>query len=84
MKPSPYISEQLLELIETGTTDRISICAMLSISLPTLKTRLADHKYKPWMIDRLTSRLRLVKPVCLHEFQLNGEYLLCLHCNEPK
>lgn len=80
MKPSPHISEQLRELIEVGATNRIAICAMLSISQPTLKKRLEDHKYKPWMIDRLTTRLKLTKPSCQHEFILNGDQMECQHC----
>ena len=56
-----FITEQLLELISAKAINRNSICALLNISLPTLKLRLEDHKWKIWMVDRMTERYKLSK-----------------------
>lgn len=62
-RPSyPDVSDQLLELVKTGATSRMKICLMLSITLVTLSKRLKDHHYKPWMIDRLRSKLKIIVP----------------------
>ena len=56
------MTDQILELIATGATSRMKVCLMLSLSLDTLRTRFKDHHYKPWMIDRLRSKLKIIVP----------------------
>jgi hypothetical protein len=58
----PEVTDQLLELIDTGATSRMKVCLMLSITLVTLHRRLKDHHYKPWMLDRLRSKLKIIVP----------------------
>lgn len=78
-----WISEQLLDLITARATSRILLCAMLSISQPTLKNLLEYHHYKEWQIDLLSRRLKLSKPACQHKPFLMGNQMICETCNEP-
>lgn len=87
IKPNPeneWLTIAIRELITAKATNRIAICAMLSISQPTLKSRFDDHAWKEWQVDLLCRKLKISKPPCDHEYILDGEQMRCMHCGIGK